>query len=175
MIKAVATAVETAEHTAGQAPVQPLYLEALTLVERLHRRLLDVIKDEFDRRGRADINSVQALLLYNIGDKELTAGELRTRGYYLGSNASYNLKNMVDGGYVERQSSVRDRRSARLKLSVKGRNILALLIKLNVQMAESLIKNEEHGLEATSRTLHYLERRWTEAIRSESPSDSTDF
>src|SRR6266446_5397568 len=67
MMKAVATAVETAERAPGQAPVQPLYLEALTLVERLHRRLLDVIKDEFDRRGRADINSVQALLLYNIG------------------------------------------------------------------------------------------------------------
>jgi len=82
MMKAVATAVETAERAPGQTPVQPLYLEALTLVERLHRRLLDVIKDEFDRRGRADINSVQALLLYNIGDKELTAGELRTRGYY---------------------------------------------------------------------------------------------
>ena len=45
MMKAVATAVETAERTPGQAPVQPLYLEALTLVERLHRRLLDVIKD----------------------------------------------------------------------------------------------------------------------------------
>src|SRR5450432_1234908 len=74
------------------AEVRPVYLEALTMVERLHRRLLDVIKDEFDRRGRSDVNAVQALLLYNIGDKELTAGELRTRGYYLGSNVSYNLK-----------------------------------------------------------------------------------
>src|SRR6059058_4095168 len=83
MMKAVATAVETADRATGQTGVQPLYLEALTLVERLHRRLLDVIKDEFDRRGRADINSVQALLLYNIGDKELTAGELRTRGQLL--------------------------------------------------------------------------------------------
>ena len=63
---------------------KPQYLEALHLVERLHRRLLDVIKDEFERRGRDDVNSVQALLLYNIGDKELTASELRTRGYYLG-------------------------------------------------------------------------------------------
>ena len=69
----------------------PLYLEALSLVERLHRSLLDVIKDEFDRRGRSDINPVQALLLFNIGDKELTAGELRTRGFYLGSNVSYNV------------------------------------------------------------------------------------
>jgi hypothetical protein len=78
------------------AEVRPSYLEALTLVERLHRRLLDVIKDEFDRRGRSDVNSVQALLLYNIAGKELTAGELRTRGYYLGSNVSYNVKKLVE-------------------------------------------------------------------------------
>src|ERR1700759_1468384 len=123
MMKAVATAVETADRAAGQAPVQPLYLEALTLVERLHRRLLDVIKDEFDRRGRADINSVQALLLYNIGDKELTAGELRTRGYYLGSNVSYNLKKLVEMGYLDHQRSRIDRRSVRIKLTDKGREV----------------------------------------------------
>ena len=91
MIKAVATATEPADRSADQVPVQPLYLEALTLVERLHRRLLDVIKDEFDRR--------EALLLYNIGDKESTAGELRTRGYYLGSNVSYNIKKLVELGF----------------------------------------------------------------------------
>src|SRR3982074_3325513 len=123
MMKAVATAIDTAERTAGQAPVQPLYLEALTWVERLHRRLLDVIKDEFDRRGRADINSVQALLLYNIGDKELTAGELRTRGYYLGSNVSYNLKKLVEMRFLDHQRSRVDRRSVRIRLTDKGREI----------------------------------------------------
>ncbi|TMJ45056.1 MAG: MarR family transcriptional regulator, partial [Alphaproteobacteria bacterium] len=82
-MKPLANAAESVDRQARFEQIQPLYLEALTLVERLHRRLLDVIKDEFDRRGRADINAVQALLLFNIGDKELTAGELRTRGYYL--------------------------------------------------------------------------------------------
>src|SRR5450432_2098280 len=91
-MKTAVKPVEPADRQARFDNIGSLYLDALTLVERLHRRLLDVIKDEFDRRGRADINSVQALLLYNIGDKELTAGELRTRGYYLGSNVSYNLK-----------------------------------------------------------------------------------
>jgi DNA-binding MarR family transcriptional regulator len=118
MKNAVATAVE-----ASQSAVQPLYLEALTLVERLHRRLLDVIKDEFDRRGRSDINSVQALLLYNIGDKELTAGELRTRGYYLGSNVSYNLKKLVELGFVDHQRSRVDRRSVRIRLTAQGQEI----------------------------------------------------
>src|SRR5881394_4498566 len=127
MIKAVATAVEPAERAAGQAPVQSLYLEALTLVERLHRRLLDVIKDEFDRRGRADINSVQALLLYNIGDKELTAGELRTRGYYLGSNVSYNLKKLVEMGYIHHQRSRMDRRSVRVSLTEKGSEVATIV------------------------------------------------
>src|SRR6202048_3392894 len=102
------TLVKTAEASDREARfdhIQPLYLEALTLVERLHRRLLDVIKDEFDRRGRADINAVQALLLFNVSDKELTAGELRTRGYYLGSNVSYNVKKLVETGYLHHARS----------------------------------------------------------------------
>ena len=56
------------------------YLVTLRMIERLHRLLLDLIKDEFERVGRTDVNSVQALLLFNIGDVELTAGELKTRG-----------------------------------------------------------------------------------------------
>lgn len=64
------------------------YLDALALVERLHRLLLDVIKDEFERVGVLEINAVQALLLFNIGDNEVTAGELKSRGYYQGSNVS---------------------------------------------------------------------------------------
>src|SRR6478735_6467280 len=99
------------------------YLEALHLVERLHRRLLDVIKDEFERRGREDVNSVQALLLYNIGDKELTASELRTKGYYLGSNVSYNVKKLVEAGYLHHARSKTDRRSVRISLTDKGRQV----------------------------------------------------
>ena len=99
------------------------YLEALTLVERLHRRLLDVIKDEFDRQGRNDINAVQALLLHNIGNSELTAGELRTRGYYLGSNVSYNLKKLVDQGLISHQKSRVDRRSVRVSLTESGKEV----------------------------------------------------
>ena len=91
--------------------IRSLYLESLQLVERLHRRLLDVIKDEFDRNGRSDINAIQALLLFNIGNSELTAGELRSRGYYLGSNVSYNLKKLVDLGFISHQRSRIDRRS----------------------------------------------------------------
>src|ERR1022692_2938183 len=165
MMKAVATAVETAERTQGQAPVQPLYLEALTLVERLHRRLLDVIKDEFDRRGRGDVNAVQALLLYNIADKELTAGELRTRGYYLGSNVSYNVKKLVETGYLHHARSRIDRRAVRISLTDKGREIHEIVSGLydkHIATVEQIggISTEEFA--RLNLSLVRLERFWTD-------------
>src|ERR1700710_2203882 len=127
MIQAVAKVMEPTERAGRFDPTRSLYLETLTLVERLHRRLLEVIKDEFDRRGRADINSVQALLLYNIGDKELTAGELRTRGYYLGSNGSYNVKKLGEMAYLHHARSRIDRRSVRISLTEKGTAVHAIV------------------------------------------------
>ena len=98
---------------------------AWILVERLHRQLLDVIKDELDRKGEREVNSVQALLLFNIGDQEMTAGELRTRGHYLGSNVSYNLKKLVETGYIHHERSDVDRRSVHVRLTDKGAAIRA--------------------------------------------------
>ena len=156
--------IEAAEEAAS---AKGSYLEALHLVERLHRRLLDVIKDVFDRRGRADINSVQALLLYNIGDKELTAGELRTRGYYLGSNVSYNLKKLVELGFLDHQRSRVDRRSVRIRLTPQGqevRKIVDALYQKHVKTVEQVggISNEECA--SLNKSLHRLERFWTDQI-----------
>src|SRR5881396_1197854 len=167
-MKAVAKTVEPAgDREVRLDNIRPLYLEALTLVERLHRRLLDVIKDEFDRRSRADINSVQALLLYNIGDKELTAGELRTRGYYLGSNVSYNLKKLVELGFLDHQRSRVDRRSVRIRLTAQGqeiRKIVDALYQKHVKTVEQVggISNEEFA--TLNKSLHRLERFWTDQI-----------
>ena len=167
MMKTAIKAVEPAERQAKFDSIRPLYLDALTLVERLHRRLLDVIKDEFDRRGRSDINSVQALLLYNIGDKELTAGELRTRGYYLGSNVSYNLKKLVELGFLDHQRSRVDRRSVRIRLTPQGqeiRKIVDALYQKHVKTVEQVggISNDEFA--TLNKSLHRLERFWTDQI-----------
>ena len=148
--------------------VRPVYLEALTMVERLHRRLLDVIKDEFDRRGRSDVNAVQALLLYNIGDKELTAGELRTRGYYLGSNVSYNVKKLVEMGYLHHSRSRVDRRSVRISLTEKGQSvhmIVAGLYDKHILTVEQIggISSDEFG--RLNQALSRLERFWTDQIK----------
>lgn len=147
--------------------IKPLYLEALTLIERLHRRLLDVIKDEFERSGRSDINAVQALLLYNIGNSELTAGELRSRGYYLGSNVSYNLKKLVDQGYINHERSRVDRRSVRISLSEKGNQIAKVVDGLYERQVGSIeqvggINCEEFA--GLNKSLQRLERFWTDQI-----------
>jgi DNA-binding MarR family transcriptional regulator len=152
---------------ADPAGLKPLYMEALTLVERLHRRLLDVIKDEFDRSGRSDVNSVQALLLFNIGESELTAGELRTRGYYLGSNVSYNLKKLVEMGYIHHQRSRMDRRSVRVSLTDKGREVADVVNRLYERHIRSIdqvggIGSEDFRL--LNRSLQRLERFWTDQI-----------
>ena len=167
MMKTAVKAVEPAERQAKFDQIRPLYLDALTLVERLHRRLLDVIKDEFDRRGRSDINSVQALLLYNIGDKELTAGELRTRGYYLGSNVSYNLKKLVEMGFLDHQRSRVDRRSVRIRLTDSGREVRDIvegLYQKHVRTVEQVGGITADEFATLNKSLHRLERFWTDQI-----------
>lgn len=148
--------------------VRPAYLEALTLVERLHRRLLDVVKDEFDRRGRTEINAVQALLLYNIGDKELTAGELRTRGYYLGSNVSYNVKKLVEMGYLHHARSRIDRRAVRISLTAKGKQVhetVTAVYEKHVNTVEQIGGIACEEFERVNQALTRLERFWTDQIK----------
>jgi DNA-binding MarR family transcriptional regulator len=167
-MKNLATAFERKENEEKNEDVRSLYLDSLVLVERLHRRLLDVIKDEFDRRGRSDINSVQALLLYNIGDAELTAGELRTRGYYLGSNVSYNLKKLVEMGFLHHQRSRMDRRSVRISLTDKGREIHEIIEGLYTKHVKSIEQVGGIGpadFHVLNRALVRLERFWTDQIR----------
>lgn len=163
----------------AEETIQGEYLQALRLIERLHRLLLDVIKDEFQRQGGSDLNSVQALLIYNIGESELTAGDLKRGGYYLGSNVSYNVKKMVENGYLENERSTHDRRSVRLRLSAKG-------LALYKSMAEMFSRHigalgdsaiAEGDLKATIKQLQVLEQFWTRqlniAVRRPAPIGAT--
>jgi DNA-binding MarR family transcriptional regulator len=167
MMKDVTKPAEPVERELRSDQIRQLYLEALTLVDRVHRRLLDVIKDEFDRRSRADINSVQALLLYNIDEKELTAGELRTRGFYLGSNVSYNLKKLVEMGFLDHQRSRIDRRSVRIKLTDKGREVRGIVDALyhkHLRSVEQVGGINSDEFVTLNKSLRRLERFWTDQI-----------
>ena len=148
-------------------PLKPRYLEVLNLIERLHRRLLDVIKDDFERHGEPEVNPVQALLLYNIADSELTAGELKTRGHYHGSNVSYNLKKLVESGYVHHERSATDRRSVRVRLTPKGqsvRNRVDALYNRQMQAIEHVVGLDAPELDRINKALTRLERYWTDQI-----------
>ncbi|MBS1303115.1 MarR family transcriptional regulator [Loktanella sp. SALINAS62] len=144
------------------------YLDSLLLVERLHRLLLDVIKDEFERIGVQEINPVQALLLFNVGDNEVTAGELKTRGYYQGSNVSYNLKKLVEYGYMHHQRSEIDRRSVRVRLTDKGRDIHRVVAGLFAAHSAGLLDDgvmDQVRIDDINASLRRMERYWTEQIR----------
>ncbi|WP_319826285.1 MarR family winged helix-turn-helix transcriptional regulator [Thalassovita sp.] len=154
--------------TGDRATFMGSYLEALALVERLHRLLLDVIKDEFERVGVLEINAVQALLLFNIGDNEVTAGELKTRGYYQGSNVSYNLKKLVEMGYMHHQRCEIDRRSVRVRLTQKGRHIRDTVSDLFLRHADGLEAKGvlgPDGITDITAALRRVERYWTDQIR----------
>lgn len=153
--------------TENKGALRSLYMESLQLVERLHRRLLDVVKDEFERNGRSDINSVQALLLFNIGNSELTAGELRSRGYYLGSNVSYNLKKLVDLGFINHQRSRVDRRSVRISLTPKGEEIATTvggLYERHIGSIEQVGGIDCDEFQKMNKALQRLDRFWNDQI-----------
>lgn len=142
------------------------YYESITLVERLHRQFLDVLKVELERAGYLDINNVQSMILYNIGTDELTVGELTMRGYYLGSNVSYNVKKMVEHGYLMQERSIHDKRSVRVRLSEKGRKLnegLANLYKRHEERLQAANLSEER-LKEMNQTLRDLETFWGEQM-----------
>ena len=147
--------------------LRTLYLESLSLVDRLHRRLLDVVKDEFERQGRSDLTAVQAILLYNIGDGELTAGELKSRGYYQGSNVSYNLKKLVDLGFVSHRRSKVDRRTVRVALTDAGKDVAAIVEELynrHIASVEHVGGIDAEEFEQLNRVMQRLDRFWNDQI-----------
>ena len=141
------------------------YLEVISLVERLHRHFLEVVKLELDGLGIHDINNVQGLMLFNIGDAEMTVGELTLRGCYLGSNVSYNVKKMVENGYLVQERSVHDRRSIHVKLTDKGRALrdqLSGMHRRHVEMLSATAITDD-DLKNVIVTLKRLERFWIRA------------
>ena len=142
------------------------YVKLILIIERLHRRFLDVIKNELDQLGIEDINNVQTLILYNISDENLTVGELTNRGYYLGSNVSYNIKKLVDAEFLIQERSTHDRRSVKVHLSEKGRELCAKIDDLYSRHVEELKKVglDEEASRKLLGQLQALEEFWSSSI-----------
>jgi len=148
--------------------LKEVYIESILLIERLHRRFLDVIKTELERLKVEDTNNVQTLILYNINNEQLTIGELTNRGYYLGSNVSYNVKKLVENAYLLQEPSPHDKRSTRISLSPKGKDLCAKIDALFQRHLEILQKGQPSidALKSATSTLHQLERMWTDYMNN---------
>jgi DNA-binding MarR family transcriptional regulator len=141
------------------------YLEVISLIERLHRHFLEVVKLELEGLGIHDINNVQGMMLFNIGDAEMTVGELTLRGCYLGSNVSYNVKKMVENGYLVQERSLHDRRSIRVRLTEKGsklRDRVSVMLQRQLEMLPQAPISVD-DLQTVGVTLRRLERFWIRA------------
>ena len=138
------------------------YLEVISLIERLHRQFLNLVKLELDRLRVHDLNNVQGMLLFNLGDADISIGELTLRGYYLGSNVSYNVHKLSENGYLVYERSEHDRRSIRVRLTAKGRtlrNRLSEMLDRHVEMLDQGRITDE-DLQSALTTLRRLERFW---------------
>ncbi len=140
------------------------YYESIQLIERLHRHFLDVLKVELEKKNIQDINNVQCMILYNVGEEEMTVGELTIRGYYLGSNVSYNVKKMVENDYLIQERSVHDKRSIRVRLSEKGIELCGMISAMFDRHEEQIKGSDitEDRLADLNQTLKMLERFWAQ-------------
>jgi DNA-binding MarR family transcriptional regulator len=141
------------------------YFKVISLVERLHRQFLELVKLELDGLGIHDINNVQGMMLFSIGDAEMTVGELTLRGCYLGSNVSYNVKKMVENGYLVQQRSLHDRRSIHVHLTAKGRKLRDNLTEMHQRHYEMLSQAglTADDLQGVGIMLRRLEQFWIRA------------
>lgn len=152
------------------APAKPVSAVAVAidlprLIERMHRRFLDIVRAELNRLDAADLNPVQAMQLLDIED-EMSVQELIDRGHYIGSNTLYNVRKLGHAGYLEPSRSPTDRRALRVRLTAKGSRLCAAL---KARLEAVPISN--HGdvattdLEAAFRALRSLERAWDDHLR----------
>lgn len=151
----------------GLDTVKKDYLELTRLIERLHRRFLDVLRAELGRMGVKELNAVQALLLSNIGSEDIAIRDLVERGYYQGSNVSYNIKKLTEMGYLDQERSQHDRRSVTVRLTAKAHEVVERVRALEDHHAEAVERSGLDGeaLMQTSEVLRKIERTWSDYIR----------
>ena len=142
------------------------YLEFTRLIERLHRRFLDLLRAELNHLSIRDINSVQALLLANIGEEQIAIRDLVERGYYQGSNVSYNIKKLAEMGYLEQERSAHDRRSVSIRLTTKAMNVVERIRELEQRIAGELDQQDfgSTEIETICQALRRVERTWTDYV-----------
>jgi len=165
-------AANTRNEPIGQADPVSLtdaYVQVTRMIERLHRRHLDMLRFELERLGVEGLNAAQALMLTKIQGQAITVRDLVERGYYLGSNASYNIKQLVSGGFVVQERSSHDRRSTRVRLTARGEELCRQIAEAEAEHAKALAKavGSDDDLAGACSLLRQLETTWADYLRYE--------
>ncbi|MPY69759.1 MAG: winged helix DNA-binding protein [Alphaproteobacteria bacterium] len=146
------------------------YVQMTRMIERLHRRHLDMLRYELDRLGVEGVSAAQVLMLTKIQDRAITVRDLVERGYYLGSNASYNIKQLADFGLIEQERSPHDKRSVRVRLTKKGKELCDNVAEAEATHAKAMVDDADGAaeIETALRALRRLETTWSEYLRYDS-------
>ena len=140
------------------------YLNVLQLLPQIHRQFMEVIKKDLEGIKINDINNVQSIMLFNIGDTTLSIGDLTLSGVYIGSNVSYHVKKMVENGYLIQEHSAYDRRVSHVRGTEKGRKLREELTMTHQRridlLADVALSSDE--LQAAMSVLRLLDRFWSE-------------
>ncbi|MBL4613354.1 MAG: MarR family transcriptional regulator [Magnetovibrio sp.] len=117
--------------------------------------------------GVKELNAVQALLLSNIGQEDIAIRDLVERGYYQGSNVSYNIKKLTDMGYLEQERSQHDRRSVTVRLTPKALDVVERVQQLEAANADAVVASglNTNDLTQAAQTLTTIEKTWADYIR----------
>lgn len=136
------------------------YFNIIVEIERIGRLFLELLKIEIDRLGVRDINNIQMMLLFNIGDQHITTGELTLRGYYIGTNVTYNLRQLIQNGYLCQERSITDRRSSYVFATPKGKKLNAVVKEIFTRHQEKIVgfSNNKEDLTTLFTNLKLFER-----------------
>ena len=149
------------------APEPDAGVELPRLLARMHRRYLDLLRVELGRIGANDINPVQAFLLLDLGTDETGVQDLVARGYYVSSNALYNIKKLVEAGYFEQSRSPHDRRAMRVKPTEKALSVCAQIRQRQAQIEAAGARREggPRDSDVAYESLRRIERAWDDYLR----------
>lgn len=143
------------------------YIELSRAAERVHRRFLDVLRTQLGRHGIRELNTIQALLLANIGEESLSMRELVDRGHYQPSIVSYHIRKLGDLGYLNLERSSYDKRAVDISITDKARHVIARIGEIERLLGTGVPGDSipAEDLRQASRTLLAIEELWSDFIR----------
>lgn len=95
------------------------------LMDRGLRVFADFSKPVLTRHAADNLSLSNLLFLVSIGEGEARVNDIVKQGRYVGSNASYALKSLQDGGFISRQQDPSDRRNGIITYSDRGHALVA--------------------------------------------------